>query len=127
MRLLLDTSTLLWWLAGDRKLGATAQAAITDPENEVFVSAASAWEISVKRASGKLAAPFDIAGALERNYFLELPIEVAHAIAAGELPRHHKDPFDRMLVAQAQLEDLTLVADDAEISKYDVELLSATK
>jgi PIN domain nuclease of toxin-antitoxin system len=125
LRLLLDTSTLLWWLDGDTKLGATARAAIADPDNEVFVSSASAWEISVKRASGRLDAPFDIAGALERNYFIELPIEVAHAITAGELPQHHKDPFDRMLVAQAQTEDLALVADDAEIAKYDVELLDA--
>lgn len=127
MRLLLDTSTLLWWLDGDSKLGAAARAAIADPENEVFVSAASAWKISVKRASGKLDAPFDIAGALERNYFIELPIEIAHAITAGELPQHHKDPFDRMLVAQAQTEDLTLVAGDAEIAKYDVELLDASE
>jgi len=125
MRLLLDTSTLLWWLDGDPKLGAAARAAIATPENEVFVSSASAWEISVKRTSGKLDAPFDIAGALERNYFIELPIEIAHAITAGELPPHHKDPFDRMLVAQAQTEDLTLVAGDAEIAKYDVELLDA--
>jgi PIN domain nuclease of toxin-antitoxin system len=127
VRLLLDTSTLLWWLDGDQKLGQEARAAIANPDNEVLVSAASAWEISVKRASGKLEAPLEIAAALERNYFIELPIEVAHAIAAGELPRHHKDPFDRMLVAQAQIEDLALVADDPEIAKYDVELLDARK
>jgi PIN domain nuclease of toxin-antitoxin system len=125
LRLLLDTSALLWWLDDDTKLGVTARAAIAAPENEVFVSSASAWEISVKRASGKLDAPFDIASSLERNYFIELPIEVAHAVTAGELPPHHKDPFDRMLVAQAQIEDLTLVAEDAEIAKYDVELLHA--
>ena len=127
MRLLLDTSALLWWLGDDGKLGATARAAIADPDNEVFVSAASAWEISVKRASGKLDASFDIAGALERNYFIELPVQVAHAVTAGELPQHHHDPFDRMLVAQAQLEELTLVADDAEIAKYQVELLPAAE
>ena len=126
MRLLLDTSTLLWWLDDDKKLGAAARAAIADPENEVFVSAASAWEISVKRASRKLDAPFDIASALARNHFAELPIEVAHAVAAGELPPHHRDPFDRMLVAQAQLDDLTIVADDAEIAKYDATLLDAS-
>jgi PIN domain nuclease of toxin-antitoxin system len=127
VRLLLDTSTLLWWLDGDQRLGQEARAAIANADNEVLVSAASAWEISVKRASGKLEAPLEIAAALERNYFIELPIEVAHAIAAGELPRHHKDPFDRMLVAQAQIEDLALVADDPEIAKYDVELLDARK
>ena len=126
MRLLLDTSTLLWWLDDDRKLGAAARAAIAAPENEVFVSAASAWEISVKRASGKLDAPFDVADALERSFFVELPIEVAHAVVAGELPPHHKDPFDRMLVAQARVEGLTLVAHDAGIARYDVELLDAS-
>lgn len=126
MRLLLDTSTLLWWLDDDPKLGAAARAAIAAPGNEVFVSSASAWEISVKRASGKLDAPFDIAAALERSYFVELPIELVHAVAAGELPPHHRDPFDRMLVAQAHLGGLTLVADDAEFAKYDVELLDAS-
>lgn len=127
MRLLLDTSALLWWLADDRKLGTAARAAIADPDNEVFVSAASAWEISVKRASGKLDASFDVVSAVERNYFIELPIQLTHAVTAGQLPQHHKDPFDRMLVAQAQHEDLTLVADDGEIAKYEVELLDASK
>ena len=126
MRLLLDTSTLLWWLDDDKRLGAAARAAIADPESEVFVSAASAWEISVKRAGGKLDTPFDIASALARNHFAELPIEVTHAVAAGELPSHHRDPFDRMLVAQAQIDNLTIVAADAEIAKYDVTLLDAS-
>lgn len=127
MRLLLDTSALLWWLGNDAKLGPTARVAIADPDNEVLVSAASAWEVSVKRASGKLDAPFDVVRAIDRNYFIELPIEVAHAIAAGELPQHHKDPFDRMLVAQAQAEDLTLVTSDSEIGKYELELLDASR
>ena len=81
----------------------------------------------MKRALGKLDAPFDIVGALESSHFSELPIEAAHGVAAGELPQHHKDPFDRMLVAQAQLEDLTLVTSDPEIVKYDVQLLDASK
>jgi PIN domain nuclease of toxin-antitoxin system len=126
MRLLLDTAVLLWWLHDDSRLGHRARAAIADPGNEVFVSAASAWEISLKRASGKLKSAFDVVEILQRNSFIELPIEVQHAVAAAELPRHHNDPFDRMLVAQAQIEDLTLVADDAEIAKYDVELLEAS-
>jgi PIN domain nuclease of toxin-antitoxin system len=126
VRLLLDTSTLLWWLDGDTKLGGSARAAIAEPTNEVLVSAASAWEISVKRAGGQLDAPFDIASALDRNNFIELPIDVVHAVTAGELPQHHKDPFDRMLVAQTQLENLTLVTNDAEIAKYEVELLDAS-
>jgi PIN domain nuclease of toxin-antitoxin system len=127
VRLLLDTSALLWWLDDDSKLGTSARAAIAHQDNEVLVSAATAWEISVKRAAGKLEAPFDVADALERNHFAELSIDVRHAIAAGELPAHHKDPFDRMLVAQAQLEALTLVTHDPEIAKYEVELLEASQ
>ena len=127
MRLLLDTSVLLWWLDDDERLGPKARAAIADPENEVFVSSASAWEISVKRASGKLEAAIDIVSALERSYFTGLSIDVVHAVAAGELPRHHKDPFDRMLVAQARLEGVTLVTDDADIASYEVDLLHARR
>jgi PIN domain nuclease of toxin-antitoxin system len=126
VRLLLDTSALLWWLDDDAKLGPSTKAAITEPDNEVFISSASAWEISVKRASGKLEAPFDLASAIERNNFVELPIEVAHAVNAGDLPRHHNDPFDRMLVAQAQIEDLVLVTSDPQIAKYQAELLDAS-
>lgn len=125
MRLLLDTSTLLWWLDDDARLGPEARATIADPNNEVFVSSASAWEIAVKRASGKLEAPFDVARALELNHFIVLSIGVEHAVAAGELPLHHKDPFDRMLVAQARLESLTLLTHDAEISRYEVDRLDA--
>ena len=124
--LLLDTNTLLWWLDDNAKLGASARAAIADPGTEVFVSSASTWEISVKRASGKLEAPFDIASALERNHFLEIPIAVTHAVMAGDLPQHHKDPFDRILIAQARLEDMTLVTVDAEIAKYEVDLIDAS-
>ena len=126
MRLLLDTSALLWWLDDDSRLGSKARAAIADPRNEIFVSAASAWEMSVKRASGKLAVSFDIAEAIERNAFVELPIGIAHAVAAGELIRHHADPFDRMLIAQSQLEGLRLVTSDGAIATYEVELLDAT-
>lgn len=126
MRLLLDTSTVLWWLDGDTRLRSIARATIANPNNEVFVSSASAWEIAVKRASGKLEAPFDVARALELNHFIVLPIGVDHAIAAGELPLHHKDPFDRMLVAQAQLESLTLLTHDVEISRYEVDRLDAS-
>lgn len=125
MRLLLDTSTLLWWLDDNARLGPASRSAIADADTEVFVSAASAWEISVKRASGKLDAPFDVADALARNHFLPLAIEVEHALAAGDLPRHHRDPFDRMLVAQAHIEQLTLVTSDAALQPYGVTLLDA--
>lgn len=126
MRLLLDTSALLWWLDDSARLGRKARAAIADPGGEAFVSPASAWEISVKRALGKVAGSFDIAKEIELNTFVELPIGVAHVVAAGELPSHHADPFDRILIAQSQLEGLRLVTSDGVIAKYDVQLLDAT-
>ena len=125
MRLLLDTAALLWWIDDDRTLGSSSRAAIADADAEVFVSSANAWEIALKHALGKLDVDFDISDEVAKNEFLELPITVGHAVAAAALPMHHKDPFDRMLVAQAQLEDLTLVSSDAEIAKYDVALLDA--
>lgn len=124
MRLLLDTHTLLWWLA-DRDLGSDARAAIADPLNDVFVSAATAWELSTKKALGKLRAPDDLTTQLETNAFTPLPISVDHAIAAGSLPRHHDDPFDRMLIAQASIEGLTVVTRDERFAAYGVRLLAA--
>jgi len=127
VRLLLDTHAFLWWLADDAKLGPKARAAIADERSAVFVSAASVWEIAVKRRSGKLDAPGDVADWIERCDFAPLSIDVEHAVAAAELPPHHRDPFDRMLVAQAQLEELTLVARDDAIDEYDVAVLDATR
>lgn len=122
MRLLLDTHVLLWWLA-DEGLTDPARDAIADPENLVMVSAASAWEISVKKALGKLAAPDDLARQVGESGFTALPISLAHGIAAGELPRHHDDPFDRMLIAQALLEGLTIITRDKRFSEYTAALL----
>jgi PIN domain nuclease of toxin-antitoxin system len=122
---LLDTHAFLWWLQDDPRLGAGARRAVEKPENLVFVSAASAWEIALKRALGKLKAPGDIGEWIDGNSFTRLSIEIEHAAAAAELPPHHADPFDRLLVAQAQLEGLTLVAGDDRIERYDVALLDA--
>ncbi len=126
MDLLLDTHAFLWWVANDRRLGAEARAAIANPSNVVYVSAASAWEIAIKRASGKLEAPGEIPSWISSHGFRELPITVDHAVASGELPRHHSDPFDRILVAQARIENLALVARDDEIDKYGVAVLDAS-
>ena len=125
MNLLLDTHALLWWLKDDGTLSAAARAAIRDGANSVHVSAATAWEIAVKRALGKLDTADNIEGALSANGFEALPITVAHALAAGALPTHHSDPFDRMLVAQAQLEGLTIVTRDKRIMAYRVAVLAA--
>lgn len=124
MRLLLDTHALLWWLAGE-ELAPRARAEIADPGNFVVVSAASAWEISIKKALGKLVAPDDLARQVEVNDFVPLPIAIAHALAAEQLPRHHADPFDRVLIAQAQIEQLTVVSRDKRFDDYDVAVLTA--
>lgn len=125
MSLLLDTHVLLWWLGKDSRLGTPAKDAIADPETLVTVSVMSAWEISIKVALGKLNAPGDLPAQLERHSFATLLVDLDHALLAGSLPLHHTDPFDRMLVAQAQLERLTIVTRDPRFSQYDVEVLAA--
>lgn len=124
MRLLLDTHALLWWLA-DEGLSDRAREAIADPANFAAVSAASAWEISIKKALGKLAAPDDLEHQVQAGGFSPLPITIGHAVAAGRLPRHHEDPFDRMLIAQAFAEGLTIVTRDKRFDHYGVALLPA--
>jgi PIN domain nuclease of toxin-antitoxin system len=123
--LLLDTHVFLWWNTDDPALGPDARAAIADPDNVVFVSAVTAWEIAVKREAGRLDAPGDIAVWISENGFDELIVNVGHAVASAALPQHHRAPFDRLLVAQAQVEELTLVTSDLEILKYDVATLAA--
>lgn len=123
MRLLLDTHALLWWLAGDRQLSRRAKLAIANQDNEIFVSAASAWEVATKHWLGKLphAGPLAVDFALEmrRQGFLELPISWRHAQAAGALPGPHRDPFDRMLIVQAREEMMALVSIEAIFDQYD--------
>jgi len=123
VRLLLDTHALLWWLA-DESLTEQAREAIADPGNLVMVSAASAWEISIKKALGKLSAPDDLEQQVNDSGFAELPISIAHGVAAGRLPRHHDDPFDRMLIAQAFEGGLIIVTHDRRFSDYNVATLS---
>ena len=125
MRLLLDTHVLVWWLADDETLGDEARSAIVDGNSVVMVSAASVWEIAIKRAAGRLDAPGDLEAQLEKNRFVPLAIGIGHAVRAGALPPHHADPFDRMLVAQAELEGLTIVTRDENISRYAVATLAA--
>ena len=114
MRLLLDTHALIWWLAGDAQLSTTARSAIEDEGNEVFVSAASAWEVATKHRLGKLpgAGPLavDFAREVRAQGFAPLPITLEHGQVAGSLAGHHRDPFDRMLVAQAREEKMGLVS-----------------
>lgn len=127
MRLLLDSHILLWWLADDPALPAAAKAAIGDPESEVFVSAATAWELSIKHALRRLEFPVaQMAAILDAAGFTPLGIEVEHGVIAGALPTHHHDPFDRMLIAQAQHEGLTIVTVDSMIRRYAVAVLGGT-
>ena len=116
MRLLLDTHVFLWWRAG-REMRAEAMDAIRAAD-DVFVSAASAWEVSIKAAIGKLRLTASFADGVAQSGFVPLPINLHHAAVAGELPPHHRDPFDRMLLAQARLERLTLISHDRRLEPY---------
>ena len=127
MKLLLDSHAFLWWLGDDNQLGPGARRAIENVDSLVYVSAATAWEIALKRANSKLEAPGDIREWIEQSAFSDLPVEVEHAVASAELPWHHKDPFDRLLVAQARIEDMTLVTRDDEVRQYEVSILDASK
>jgi PIN domain nuclease of toxin-antitoxin system len=124
VRLLLDTHALLWWIADDERLSSRASALIADGANEVLVSAASAWEVVVKSALGRVEVPTPVdrffIGQLEANAFVPLPIQMRHALGLSALPNVHRDPFDRILVAQAVAEDLTLVSGDAVLRSYPV-------
>ena len=123
MNLLLDTHVLLWWVAGE-PLDSEASTQIADPENLVCVSAASIWEMSIKQALGKLRLEDDLDAILTEDFEL-VPITFDDARLAGSLPDHHRDPFDRMLVAQAQARDLVLVSRDPALEPYDVQILRA--
>jgi len=119
MRLLIDTHLLLWWLAGGVRLPRRARGFLADTSNQVFFSAASIWEVSIKAALGKIEAdPNEMLVALRSDGFEELPVTGRHASAVMRLPDHHRDPFDRMLVAQSLVESLVLLTDDRVLSKY---------
>jgi PIN domain nuclease of toxin-antitoxin system len=124
LRLLLDTHILIWW-AHDVPIAADAASAIRAPQNAVVVSAVSIWEAEIKVQIGKLELEVDLSAGLEEHGFEPLAMTFAHATAAGRLPPHHGDPFDRMLVAQAQLEGLTLVSRDPVFEHYPVSVLRA--
>lgn len=124
MSLLLDTHVVLWWLLDDATLSDEIKVML-DHEPDVYVSPATIWEVAIKQAIGKLTSPADLPEKIRDAGFRELPIVAAHAITAARLPPHHRDPFDRMLVAQAQLEEFTLVTRCAEIRRYDVPILVA--
>lgn len=123
MKLLLDTQAFLWWMADSSRLSPRARGEISNPENEIFFSIASAWEISIKRSLGKLKAPDDLAASIDEQSFDLLGITLAHINALGQLKHHHRDPFDRMLIAQASTERAKLVSGDAIFHSYGTDIL----
>ena len=127
MQLLLDTHAFFWWFSGNSRLSPPARQAIEDDSNDVLVSAASAWEIATKYRLGKLPSAeelaLDIPGAIAAQSFEELPITVEHAVRAGSLPGPHRDPFDRMLIAQALAHNLVFVSNESRFDWYGVRRL----
>lgn len=123
MKLLLDTHAALWWLSDDLRLGATSADLLDDASNEVLLSAAVVWEVAIKRSLGKLQAPDGLASTLMGAGVNALPITIAHADATAQLDWHHRDPFDRMLVAQATVEQAVLVSNDQALLPYGVALV----
>lgn len=119
MRVLLDTHILLWWLMGDRRLPKSLAAALASPENDIAVSAASLWEIVIKHSLGRITVDLDeLVSSIASDGFSELPVQFRHALKVGFLPRHHDDPFDRILIAQALVEGRRLVTTDKAIFAY---------
>jgi PIN domain nuclease of toxin-antitoxin system len=119
VRILLDTHIFVWWLANDRKLPKAADALILDPDNEIRVSAASIWEIAIKQALGQIQVdPSLLVGSIPDSGFCELPVTARHALETGKLPPHHRDPFDRLLVAQSRAEPMYLLSHDRQLAVY---------
>jgi PIN domain nuclease of toxin-antitoxin system len=127
MRLLLDTNALLWWMHGVERLGPRATAAIVSGENDRFVSVASIWEIRLKQSIGKLDIADDFLERLAEEPFAILAIELRHADRVGALPWHHRDPFDRLLIAQAAVETLDIVTSDRRFALYGVGVVDAER
>ena len=129
MRLLLDTHVWLWIIAEPERFSSEAAAALENPENELLLSAASSWEISINFGLGKLSLPSPperyVPAQIEKTGVKPLPVEHSHALRVAALPAHHRDPFDRLLVAQAQVEALAILTADRRFGKYDIEVLGA--
>ena len=125
-KLLLDTHTLLWWLSDHPRLGVKAKSLIAEPRNVVYVSAISPWEISIKKSLGKLFTTENLDQLVEEEGFTKLPISCFHGDQAGLLPKHHKDPFDRMLIAQAQSEGLCIITNDEIFARYSVQIVKTS-
>ena len=121
-RLLVDTPALLWWLTDDPALSSAAREALANPGDEMLVSTASLWEIAIKRSLGKLTAPDDLPDEIANAGFAWLPVSADHAWRVHDLPPHHRDPFDRLLIAQALIERVPVITADARFGDYGVDV-----
>lgn len=119
MRVLLDTQIVLWWMTDDKRLSQKAERVIADPDNEIFVSAASIWEVAIKAALGRIKGTVEaVVEAIHPSGFTELPITGQHAVQVSKLPLHHRDPFDRILIAQSLSEPMRFITHDRALTKY---------
>jgi PIN domain nuclease of toxin-antitoxin system len=125
MILLLDANALVWWLSDEATLAPAARSAIGDPDNDILVSAATVWELAIKRAKGRITIDADLTAAIEAAGFSSLPVSSRDAEDAGRLPAHHQDPFDRMLVAQAERLGAVVITRDATFVAYGVDVIRA--
>lgn len=127
MKAILDTHTFLWWNMGDQRLSQIARDFIADGANELFLSAASAWEIAIKTGRGRLTLPEPpnvyVAHRLVLHNIQPLPIQISHALHVFHLPNHHQDPFDRLLVAQSDLEGMPIITTDPQVARYGVSII----
>lgn len=127
MRVLLDTHAFLWWNTDDSRLSQVARDVIADGRNEVYLSVASAWEIAIKAARGSLVLPEPpgqyVPSRLQHHHIMPLPVQLEHVLRVYDLPMIHRDPFDRLLIAQSQLEDLLILTADPEIVRYAVSVI----
>lgn len=127
MTILLDTHVFLWWITNDRRISSVAEGLISDKNNDLLLSAASAWEIAIKAQLGKLPLPDDpevfIPQQMAINRVRSLPVSTDHALHVSKLPSHHRDPFDRLLIAQAKVENIPLLSDDSLIKLYPIQVL----
>ncbi len=120
---LLDTHIFIWWMESSKRLSKSQLKLLNDPQNQIFISVASVWEIILKRARHKLKVPNDIESGITKSGFTLVPIKLAHVLAVEKLPNLHSDPFDRVLIAQALTENLVFITDDIKIKKYDLQIL----
>lgn len=122
---LLDTHAMLWWLDNPSQLTREARNAVSDGLNNVWLSSAAVWEMSIEKALGRLHLPSNLTDVLKQDRIDILPIQLSHALAVADLPTHHHDPFDRMQIVQAQIEELVLITRDVQMQRYDVKVLEA--